>query len=368
MRGAQHFSHVNNNVVNSVGKRKRMGVILVVVGICTLLLVYGATGGGGGSSTAGPVTEVGTTSPHDNGQHPSSIVSSAKTNNNNHNKGGLISATTEDDIADSVKSRGPTGALTMIPAWGYNKDRNIPRWKAISASIAGDHRQSAFTVVDYGADQGYFSISTAATFPLSRVIGLEMGGVGGEIWKKKNSQEVLDIQEQKIKELGVEGRMMICQTMVKPDHFFALETARSVSDYQYVLSVFHWFDLKTRADFEKAIAALLRNAKTTFIELPTIGDNSKLIRQQVGWEHFVKWYDGRTDTGIILREAAEAHNIVVKVTAIATVPWVKWTRVVHRIDVVDASASSSLMCKERRQIYGCNPARSLHQSCTGYDE
>lgn len=354
MRGAQHFAHTTNNVA-SVGKNKRMAAILVVVGVCTLLLLYGASGSGGDhTSTTTPTTEAGTDAP--TLDTPSKVAVSSSTKKTS--KGGVATAIVV----------GGGGSLTNVPVWGYNKDRNIPRWKAISTSIAGDNRQGAFTVVDYGADQGFFSISTAAAFPTARVIGLELGGVGGEIWKKKNSQDVLEIQEQKVKELRVEGRMMICQTMVKPEHFSALEAVHSVSDYQYVLSVFHWFDLKTREDFEKTIAALLRNSKTTFIELPTIGDNSKLIRQQVGWENFVKWYDGRTDTGIILREAAEAHNIVVKVTPIASVPWIRWTRVVHRIDVVDETVSSTLLCKERRQIYGCNTERTLHQSCTGYDE
>lgn len=341
-------------VGTSLIRRKKTAVVAFVVGICALLLIYNSTGGGPPKTA----TETG-------GSASAATQGAAATRGQ----------TLIDDVS-ALTAVGGGGAvdLRQIPAWGYNRDRNVPRWKAIAASIAADQRRGPFTVVDYGADQGFFSISTAATFPTARVMGLEMGGVGGEIWKKKDSQDVLDIQEKKIKELAVNGRMMICQTLVKPEHFFALESAASVSDYQYVLSVFHWFNLPTRADFEKAVSALLHNAKTTFIELPTIGDNSKLIRQQVGWENFVKWYDGRTDTGLILKEAAEAHGMRVKVVAIATVPWVKWTRVVHRIDIIGGDeapggekGAAAFQCMTRRKIYGCNEKRTQHQSCIGYN-
>lgn len=252
----------------------------------------------------------------------------------------------------------------MLEAWGYNRERNIPRWKAIYKSIAKDHEPSRrnapttpFTIVDYGSDQGYFSISAANYFPQATVIGLEMGGVGGEIWNKgkKKDMDVLQIQEGHLERLGLTN-MQICQTTMHQSHFFALKEAKAVSDYQFVLSVFHWFKLDTRRDFEKVLVTLLSNARTTFIELPTIGDNSALIRKQVGYDRFAKWYDGRTNVAQIIRESAAAENVEVEVELVLSFPWVRWTREVYRVDyVAHRGREISFECAQRRKIYGCKP-------------
>eukprot|EP00388_Colpodella_angusta_P003215 GDKJ01011425.1.p1 GENE.GDKJ01011425.1~~GDKJ01011425.1.p1 ORF type:complete len:195 (+),score=16.57 GDKJ01011425.1:78-662(+) len=194
-----------------------------------------------------------------------------------------------------------------------------------------------------------------------------MGGVGGEIWKKADSQDVLSIQEAKIQEFGVESNMHICQTKVAPEQFFLLKDKGLVSDYQFVLSVFHWFDLPTRVEFDKTISTLFLNARTTFIELPIIGDNSPMIRKQVGWKNFVKWYDQRNDMTQIIAEAAEAHGLTVKVTMVAAVPWVKWQRETYRVDVISVkggedSPAINFGCEDRRTIYRC-ATRPKYSSC-----
>lgn len=289
----------------------------------------------------------------------------------------------------------------IIEPWGYNKNRNIPRWKAIKASIEkdmiklrqreNDHQQQQqqpqrFTLVDYGSDQGFFSISAAHEFQKDGifVVSVEMGGVGGEIWKKKDSisegsNDVLSIQEQKVAkyvtnhEASDAPAFMICQTKISPKMFFDLQAHHQKHRYQFVLSVFHWFDLPTRKDFEKALVTLFKNSQSTFIELPTIGDRSALIRKQVGWANFEKWYDGRSDIKEIILDAAKNENFPVTVEKIVSVPWLKWTRDMYRVDWDlssendEHSVLSSVMkftCKTRREeIYGCNPKRVKLQEC-----
>ena len=258
------------------------------------------------------------------------------------------------------------GEVPSLHPWGYNKDRNLARWKALYVSIAADARQR-FTLIDYGADQGYFSISVAKFFPDAFVMGLEMGGCGGEIWKKHC--DVLLIQEQQLLQRRVTN-MRICQAKMHQKQFAALAKASMTHDYQFVLSVFHWFDLKSRDEFEVALVDLLRNAKTTFIELPTIGDDGPIIRKQVNYESFKKWYDGRTNIGEIIKQAADRHSLQVNTTLLVSLPWAqKYTRDVYRVDqlalggVSTAVERSSFRCRERREIYGCNTARAKFNEC-----
>jgi hypothetical protein len=264
-------------------------------------------------------------------------------------------------------------AVVQLPPWGYNTDRNVGRWKVIGKAIAADEarHRGRFVLMDYGADQGFFSISAAKMYPNADVMGVEMGGIGGEIWKKTG--DVLRTQEGKLKEHGVRN-YLICQGKVLPEHFFKLHDAAIAHDYQFILSVFHWFDLPTRDGFERTVAMAFRNAKTTFIELPTIGDNSAQIRRQVGWKNFVKWYDGRTDCGKILRDAAVAQNIKVKVTLLYEGKWMRWTRDVYRVDFLgdvkdgDVVAPSDtyheqFACSHRRKILGCSTDRTEYQKC-----
>jgi hypothetical protein len=260
---------------------------------------------------------------------------------------------------------------TALPPWGYNSARNSPRLTAIQDSINSDWKDVAeaeFTLVDYGSDQGYFSVNIAYLFPRSRVISIEMGGVGGEIWKKKkkvDTPDVLTIQESMVAKHDVTN-MRICQTKVLPTMFDELNAANVKHRYQLVLSVFHWFALPTRAAFEHAITNLFKNAATTFIELPTIGDRSALIRKQVGWENFEKWYDGRDDIGVIISDAAKSVNLRVRVTKLVSVPWLTWARDMYRVDVEGFStpALDTLeKCRERRSTYQC-ASRTRFELCT----
>jgi hypothetical protein len=289
-------------------------------------------------------------------------------------------------------------SIDVLPPWGYNSDRNVPRWRAIAASIKTDLNEGTspadFTLVDYGADQGYFSVSAAHAFPQAFVIAVEGGGKGGAIWcSGKKCPDVHSIQEEAIANNSIsDERISLCKTFVSPETFAQLKQSRQVHTYQFILSVFHWFPMNNRREFEEAVVDLFSNARTTFIELPTIGDNSALIRKQVRYEYWSKWYDGRSDVGAILRDAIRARGMQATVTKIASLPWVKWARVVYRVDVhggvtregheaaasagvggaslqdgggaatVDPFSGFSYSCETHRRIYKCG-LRSKHQQC-----
>ena len=291
----------------------------------------------------------------------------------------------------STAGSGASPDAAAIQPWGYNKNRNVPRWAAIQASIDADFAAAnqqeqnggaaslpPFVLVDYGSDQGFFAINAARRYKQRNifVLSVEMGGVGGEIWKKKatDGDDVISIQERMVARHHVEDRYMVCQTKVSPTMFFDLAKRNESHRYQFVLSVFHWFDLPTRKDFEAALVALFRTAQSTFIELPTIGDRSALIRKQVGWANFERWYDERSNIADIILDAAKAHGFAIRVTKVVSVPWLRWTRDMYRVDWESAaggagsgagqhatSRAGSFTCDARRDTYKCAKREKLQE-------
>jgi hypothetical protein len=321
-------------------------------------------------------------SPQPNAAHPAAAATTTAAGSSKSATGGRIPPP-----PPHVERHVNPSDIKVLEPWGYNRDRNVARWKAIAASISNDLREGltkadSFSVVDYGADQGYFSISTAHAFPGAFVTAVELGGKGGTLWNK-TAIDVHVIQEGKIRDhlSSTTGGITLCQGRVYPSHFAALRHAKQFHTYQYMLSVFHWFPMKTRGEFEKVVVDLFANARTTFIELPTIGDNGALIRKQEGYRQWVRWYDGRTDVAEILRAAIKAQGMKATVTLVASLPWVKWQRSVYRVDVQagadpeaaaaasgdavhdeDPFAAFSYSCEKHREVYACAD-RSKHQAC-----
>eukprot|EP01065_Artemidia_motanka_P035690 TRINITY_DN43580_c0_g1_i1.p1 TRINITY_DN43580_c0_g1~~TRINITY_DN43580_c0_g1_i1.p1 ORF type:complete len:342 (+),score=103.23 TRINITY_DN43580_c0_g1_i1:60-1085(+) len=255
----------------------------------------------------------------------------------------------------------------FLEAWGYNWKRNRARWAFLHKEIARDGSASRpFSLVDYGSDEGFFSVSVAKAFPRSVVVGVEMGGVGGSIWKKKGQLDVLKVTENKIREHGVQPRIVMCQTAVKPKHFYALRDAGARHDYQFVLSVFHWFSMPDRAAFEEVLVTMFGNARTTFIEMPIVGDRGPRFSKQVGWNNFLKWYDGRNEFGQVIEDSLNAQNVKGTVRKIGGVKWYPadpkrgetedWMRDVYRVDIPDGSVEWD--CETHFRLYGCNRTTS----------
>jgi len=350
-------------------------IVLVVVGV-TMLSCYLVWGVGGGSDPP-PIREV----VEDSTRRAEPVRDPDPVGIRDPVKLSEADSETDDkEKEEPVKSGGGDVVRPVetpfLEAWGYNHKRNKPRWGFLHREIAADGDVTrAFSLVDYGSDEGYFSISVAKAFPRSLVIGVEMGGVGGSIWKKAGTKDVLKVTEDKVREHKVQPRVVMCQTAVAPQHFTALSQAGAVHDYQFVLSVFHWFSMPDRKSFEEVLVTMLTNAKTTFIELPIVGDRGTRFSKQVGWDKFLRWYDGRSDIGAIISDSLKARGVEGAVKKIGGVKWYPadpkrgetkdWMRETYRVDV--PSASGRWDCEEHFKLYGCNrttsPAPVRYSKC-----
>lgn len=255
------------------------------------------------------------------------------------------------EIGGSVPAGG--GHSNLLSPWGYHSKRNIPRLSAILAEIRRD-ATSSFSLVDYGSDQGYFSVSIAHEFPDALVFSVELGGKGGDIYRAIKGEDVIDVQRRMIKRFGVHN-VHICRARVHEQYFGKLVGRGVRHRYQLVLSVFHWLPMETRDEFELVLADLLQGAYTTFIELPIMGEDPVLHRQ-VGAERVRKWYDGRVDVREIILETAKARRINgVQVREIAAVPWLKWKRRVFRVDVGEGGdeTTAHYPCKDLQAVLRC---------------
>eukprot|EP01062_Namystynia_karyoxenos_P068234 TRINITY_DN625_c0_g2_i2.p1 TRINITY_DN625_c0_g2~~TRINITY_DN625_c0_g2_i2.p1 ORF type:complete len:375 (+),score=70.22 TRINITY_DN625_c0_g2_i2:74-1126(+) len=276
------------------------------------------------------------------------------------------------NVSVSYKSgSSKTGGTPFLkPNWGYDQWRNYPRWELIHKEIQHDgDRTRPISVVDYGSDQGFFSVSTAYAFPQAEVISVELGDAGGSSWSR-GSMDVLWIQEQKIRAYRIQPRVVICQTKLTVQHFADLLRSGVTHDYQYVLSVFHWLPMATRAEFEVVLVTMLRNARTTFIELPSMADHPN-FKGQTGYKRFAKWYDGRDDIGQVIKDALRARHVSGTVRLLGRVQWTgkgryqpvayprgsvsagdPWARGLYRVDIPQEKPPAG-DCRAHHRIYGC---------------
>jgi len=189
--------------------------------------------------------------------------------------------------------------LLKIPgetAFGYHPFRNVPRWKMIEREIDNDINlrsrkiPAGSLMVDYGSNQGYFSVHLAKLLPEATMFSLE-----GEAMKEYEDAAV--VHEQKIEEFNITNNLL-CRTHVKTPMFLQLAKIKHVYEYQLCLSVFHWFGMKTKDEFEEVLKNHLLNARTTFIELPEARDY-KGKEGQHAWRECNIWFDGRTEVEVL---------------------------------------------------------------------
>ncbi|KAF2074593.1 hypothetical protein CYY_004100 [Polysphondylium violaceum] len=189
--------------------------------------------------------------------------------------------------------------LLKIPgekAFGYHPFRNVPRWKMIEREIENDINRNfrtipaGATMVDYGSNQGYFSVHLAKKVPQALMVSLE-----GEAMKEYDDAAVE--HEKKMVEFNVTNNFL-CRTHVKTPMFTQLAKLKHVYEYQLCLSVFHWFGMKTKEHFEEVLFQHLVNARTTFIELP---EAKKYLGNegQHAWRESNIWFDGRTEVEVL---------------------------------------------------------------------
>eukprot|EP01102_Stenamoeba_stenopodia_P022037 TRINITY_DN9045_c0_g1_i2.p1 TRINITY_DN9045_c0_g1~~TRINITY_DN9045_c0_g1_i2.p1 ORF type:complete len:416 (-),score=72.63 TRINITY_DN9045_c0_g1_i2:15-1217(-) len=233
--------------------------------------------------------------------------------------------------------------INTTDSYGYHPIRNLPRWKMIEHEIENDLRidpslknrdQSELVMVDYGSNHGYFSLQLAQKFPNGIVVSLE----GEAVSEYKSAASV---HKEKMEELQVKNNVL-CKTRAQPDSFARLFDQKQVFHYQLCLSVFHWFKMPTKEDFEEALYHLLSNARTTFIELP----EARLYHGREGqhaWDSVNKWYSGRTEVEIIHDIGKKYRWNHYEVTVLGGISHDNRTvRKLLRVDVIDNHANATL--------------------------
>ncbi|KAK5579812.1 hypothetical protein RB653_009499 [Dictyostelium firmibasis] len=184
---------------------------------------------------------------------------------------------------------------------GYHPYRNLPRWRMIERELNLDDRDVKDSkMADYGSNQGFFSIQLAQKFPDATVFSFE-----GEAMNEYKS--AASIHEGKIQDLGLKNNYL-CKTRILPSMFEQLsQQHHHLYEYQFCLSIFHWFDMKTQQDFEDTLSNHLMSSRTTFIELP----EAMLYKGREGqhaWGRVNTWYQGRNEDEI-LYDIRQKYNL-----------------------------------------------------------
>ena len=170
-------------------------------------------------------------------------------------------------------------------AWGYASETMYRRrWELIKHEIS----TVPFTLIDWGSDSGWFSVTSALAFPQSNVLSVDGSVMLGE----SNIQDHLT----KIAEEKIENDTLI-------NCLFDANTFRALNPYpvhyQFALSVFHWLGdnigrpLRDTNDWDEAFLDLIQCAEVTFFEVPNEdnpGETPHRIRS---------WYGRRTVTEVI---------------------------------------------------------------------
>ena len=239
-----------------------------------------------------------------------------------------------------------------------HEKRYVDRWCQIGASIAQDAelisgRYTSFSVVDYGSNEGYFSLAIATSFPMSTIISVDFNEVFFGVTPR-------DAHVRHRKHMSASNNL-ICHSQYSVSMINSLLSAGVRVRYALVLSIFHWLPLRGRAEFLDTLCMAVQTAVTTFIELPEWGKNTT-----VNWEFWQHWY-GPEDMLIVLTKALRGCACNPKVSFLGenTIDYGQshpstTTRKIFRIDLNECSDTKST-CPELFRGLQCNA--SLSDSC-----
>lgn len=278
----------------------------------------------------------------------------------------------------------------MKLSWGYASSRNEARWAIMApvvveamfdvarstAAPSGAFRCPAapganslfsppLVAIDYGADQGYFSVAlavaarevVAALCPQSPISGaaspsaaslvlaVEKGGVGGSLWVSRRGAQTAPTGKQRspnnghldvhlrirdgAARFGVASSVRVCPVEVTAATWQQWEDvsvatsggspARCGASVQLALSMLHWVSgLDTRDAFLRGIGDLAAKARLTVVELP-----HPAARRTFGEKRYRAWYrgDGRENVTALLAEAAAVHCPACRVRLLGRTAW-----------------------------------------------
>ena len=183
-------------------------------------------------------------------------------------------------------------------SWGYaSHDMYVRRWQLIRPHIT----LSAFVLVDWGSDAGWFSVNAAHSFPDATVLSVESGLM--------SDGEGLRLHKAKIAQYAVDNNVIVPASF-GPDTFRGLREVRS--DYQLVLSVFHHIGdgfgryLRTEKDWDDAFAGLIMGSRTTFFEIPNETSPAET-------PHRIRAWYGDRDVDSVIRSALDRTGLTATV-------------------------------------------------------
>jgi hypothetical protein len=247
-------------------------------------------------------------------------------------------------------------------SWGYAVGRNAARWALIRQSLIqspplsilreqnkedGGSHGTLFEVVDFGADQGYFTLSTSLLLSALlryygrdgyyiRALAVEKGGFGGSFWKAQEmkARSVHDIFTSMAHSMSVDAavRFSLCPTVVNALTFHRdMSRAHCQPTVQLLLSMLHWVDgVDGEAGLLRAICNLAKNAEVTFVELP-----HPAARKTFGVRRYAEWYRREVNVTKLLQKAVHPANCEARcatVDVVGRTPWGKGLfREIHRI-------------------------------------
>ena len=196
--------------------------------------------------------------------------------------------------------------LPFNTSFGYQPERNIPRWRVISDEIVKDGHAAAarISLIDYGSNAGWFSLCFAATFPRGMVVSVDiMSCRKPDILGNRGGMQAMAPRLHKLKggQYGITNNIL-CDSKITGWSFGELRRSGTVFDYQLSLSVLHWLHMKGQRAFFTAFANHVSVARTSFVEmpLPAEGVRQTDVRQ---------WYAGMNNDPMQLMGAAVAARM-----------------------------------------------------------
>eukprot|EP00759_Apiculatamorpha_spiralis_P031878 PhF_6_TR33614/c0_g1_i2/m.49090 len=223
----------------------------------------------------------------------------------------------------------PRTDAQKIVTWGYSPERNVQRWNVIKPHLIEQFSNAintAHTVLDYGADQGFFSVMSAVLFPNASVFAVEKGSVGGSIWKSAQSmKDVLETAKERAKSFGVASRFFTCRTNIHPKMWGRALHEEVMYSVVYVLSVLHWFDINGESGFHQHIRTLISTSRVTIIELP-----HPKARNTFGEKRYRKWFQRESNGTKLLLTTIETMPSC-KLYSLGKLPWGTMFREVHSV-------------------------------------
>jgi len=178
-------------------------------------------------------------------------------------------------------------------SFGYNPERNAPRWDAIRPRLEA---RKPMSVADYGSNWGFFSLEAAAAFPEALVVSIEDGGMAHTDDPRWGKAGMLEHHRAEAARRGL-GNNVVVPRHITEEWLSRLAEAGVRFDAQMVLSFLHWLDLPGPADFDRCIRTAVRLARTTILEMP------KAEPHQHNGAQILRWYDGDPDPQRLLERA-----------------------------------------------------------------